>query len=188
MIRALCLALVAFTAAAACSREPAGHDLASGKPAPTPLKVETGTVTVEKVPHYLTLTGTVAADRQSEVAANVAGRVISTFVERGQAVSEGQVLAIVDSKGAALSASAAGSQAQAAQSQVALAQQECDHADTLFSRPGAIARSEFDRLKTQCTAQLHSPTPPGPTPTWRPSWPATPSSARPSRALSASAT
>jgi membrane fusion protein (multidrug efflux system) len=156
MIRALCLALVAFTAAAACSREPAGHDLASGKPAPAPpLKVETGTVTVEKVPHYLTLTGTVAADRQSEVAANVAGRVISTFVERGQSVNEGQVLAIVDSKGAALSASAAGSQAQAAQSQVALAQQECDRADTLFGQ-GAIARSEFDRLKTQCTAQLHS--------------------------------
>jgi membrane fusion protein (multidrug efflux system) len=45
-------------------------------------------------------------------------------------------------------------QSQAAQTQVALAKQECERADTLFKQ-GAIPQAEYDRLKTQCTAQLY---------------------------------
>ncbi|MER2560761.1 MAG: hypothetical protein ABTQ32_08585, partial [Myxococcaceae bacterium] len=48
-----------------------------------PVKVELGSVTHEKMPRLLTLTGSVVADRQSEVAANVSGRVTATYVERG---------------------------------------------------------------------------------------------------------
>lgn len=120
-----------------------------------PVKVELGSVTHEKMPRLLTLTGSVVADRQSEIAANVSGRVTATYVERGMPVKAGQVIAVVDARAAGFQAAAATAQSQAAQTQVALAKQECDRADTLFSQ-GAIAKSEYDRLKSQCTAQLYN--------------------------------
>lgn len=120
-----------------------------------PVKVELGSVTHEKMPRLLTLTGSVVADRQSEIAANVSGRVTATYVERGMPVKAGQVIAVVDARAAGFQAAAATAQSQAAQTQVALAKQECDRADTLFGQ-GAIAKSEYDRLKSQCTAQLYN--------------------------------
>jgi membrane fusion protein (multidrug efflux system) len=69
-------------------------------------------------------------------------------------VKAGQVIAIVDSKAAGYQQAAAVAQSQVAQTQVSLAKQECDRADTLFGQ-GAIPRAEYDRLKTQCTAQLY---------------------------------
>lgn len=119
-----------------------------------PVKVETATIEHRKMPKYLTLTGSILADRQSEVAANVAGRVTATYVERGMPVKAGQMIAVVDSKAASFQAAAAQAQSQAAQTQVKLAQQECERADTLFKQ-GALSRSEYDRMKTQCTAQLY---------------------------------
>ncbi|MBM4779215.1 MAG: efflux RND transporter periplasmic adaptor subunit [Archangiaceae bacterium] len=120
-----------------------------------PVKVELGAVTHEKMPRLLTLTGSVVADRQSEIAANVSGRVTATYVERGMPVKAGQVIAVVDARAAGFQAAAATAQSQAAQTQVALAKQECDRADTLFGQ-GAIAKAEYDRLKSQCTAQLYN--------------------------------
>jgi len=79
--------------------------------------------------------------------------VASTYVERGMPVKAGQVLAIVDSKAAGFQAAAANAQSQAAETQVAAARQDCDRADTLFKQ-GAMAKSEYDRQKSQCTAQL----------------------------------
>lgn len=157
MTRLLVLSSVVLLTAAGC-KKPAG-DAAKQAPkaeglALPPVKVSTGEVTHELMPKYLTLTGSVLADRQSEVAANVAGRVTATYVERGMPVKAGQVLAVVDSKAAGFQAAAAMAQSQAAQTQVALAKQECDRADTLFGQ-GAIPRAEYDRLKTQCTAQLY---------------------------------
>lgn len=118
-----------------------------------PVKVKTAPIAHELMPRFLTLTGTVVADKQSEVAANVNGRITATYVEKGRPVKTGDVIAIVDSKAAGFSAEAAMAQSQAAETQVELAKQECARADTLFSQ-GAIAKSEHDRLKTQCSAQL----------------------------------
>lgn len=142
--------------AAGC-KKPESTEVGTKKPelvALPPVKVETAEITHQKMPRYLTLTGSVLADRQSEVAANVGGRVTATYVERGMPVKQGQVIAVVDSKAASFQAAAAMAQSQAAQTQVSLAKQECDRADTLFSQ-GAIPKSEYDRLKTQCTAQLY---------------------------------
>lgn len=116
--------------------------------------VETAPIVTQKMPRLLTLTGSLTPDRQSEVAANVSGRVTATYVERGMPVKQGQVLAVVDSKAAGFQVAAAQAQSQAAQTQVQLAKQECDRADTLFGK-GAIPKTEYDRLKTQCTAQLY---------------------------------
>lgn len=146
------LVAVLLLALAACKKEEAP----TAKPKSTslpPVTVSVDEVRHEKVPRYLTLTGSVMADKQSEVAANVAGRVATTYVERGMPVKAGQVLAIVDSKAAGFQAAAASAQSQAAETQVAAAKQDCDRADTLFKQ-GAMAKAEFDRQKAQCTAQL----------------------------------
>ncbi|MBX5481071.1 MAG: efflux RND transporter periplasmic adaptor subunit [Myxococcaceae bacterium] len=150
--------LVAFALLCACSR--GGAATAQAAPAPTapeatrPVKVETAEVQIQKMPRYLTLTGSVLADRQSEVAANVSGRVTATYVERGQPVKVGQVIARVDSKAASFQAQAADASARAANTQVEQARQDCARADQLFAN-GAITKAEYERQKTACTAQLY---------------------------------
>ncbi len=153
MIRVLSIAALVVLSgckkpAAAAARAPVKDAL--NVPA---LKVKTQPVAHELMPRFLTLTGSVLADRQSEVAANVAGRITATYVERGKPVKVGDIVAVVDSKAAGFSAAAATAQSQAAETQVELATQECARADTLFSQ-GAIAKAEHDRLKSQCSSQL----------------------------------
>lgn len=126
---------------------------ASAVKAEAPTQVALADVLTQKMPRYLTLTGQVMANRQSEVAANVAGRIVATYVERGQAVKQGQVLAVVDSRTAGLSASAAAAQASAAQTQEALAQGDCDRADKLYAQ-GVMTEADHDRAKAQCSAQV----------------------------------
>ncbi|MFN0062347.1 MAG: efflux RND transporter periplasmic adaptor subunit [Myxococcaceae bacterium] len=120
-----------------------------------PLKVSTTPVQVLPMPKYLTLTGSVNADKQSEVAANVAGRVTATYVERGEPVKRGLALALVDAKAAGYQAMAANAQSRAADTQVQVAQQDCARADALFAQ-GAIAKSDYERQKAQCTSQLYN--------------------------------
>jgi membrane fusion protein, multidrug efflux system len=152
----LATAAVMLLAVAACKKPDGAEASGPAKPKTDTLPavtVDTADVVHQKMPRYLTLTGSVIADRQSEVAANVAGRVATTYVERGMPVKAGQVLAIVDSKAAGFQAAAASAQSQAAETQVAAARQDCDRADTLFKQ-GAMAKAEYDRQKAQCTAQL----------------------------------
>jgi membrane fusion protein (multidrug efflux system) len=104
------------------------------------------------MPRTLTLTGTVIAEREAQIAANVSGRIALTSIERGQQVKAGQVLASVDSKTAGFTAQASSAQAMLADTQASQAQQDCARADWLFSK-GAIASAEYDRQKTQCKAQ-----------------------------------
>lgn len=149
--------IICALAFAACKKPDAAPEAGAKKEAVValpPVKVQTGTVEHQKMPRYLTLTGSVAADRQSDIAANVSGRVTNTYVERGMPVKQGQVIAVVDSRAAGFQAAAAVAQSQAAQTQVNLAKQDCERADTLFGQ-GAIAKAEYERLKTQCTAQLY---------------------------------
>jgi membrane fusion protein (multidrug efflux system) len=119
------------------------------------VKVETAPVTIQKMPKHLRLTGSVLSDRTSEVAANVAGQVVATYVERGQPVKRGQPIAVVDSKAAGFQAAAALAQSKAADTQVQLAREDCARADTLFQQ-GALAKSEYERQKTACSAQLYN--------------------------------
>jgi len=153
MKRSLLLVTVALVAG--CRKPEATAQEKARAQAPAAVKVETAPVETRKMPRYLTLTGSVLANRQSEVAANVNGRVISTSVERGQAVKTGQPLAVVDARAAGLSAAAAAAQSRAAETQVSLAQTECDRADKLFAQ-NVMSKADYDRVKTQCTAQLYS--------------------------------
>src|SRR6476646_10399253 len=101
MIRAavpvVSLALLTLVGVAGCKKAEAPAEKAQAVSLP-PVSVELAPVEARKMPKFLTLTGNVVAERQSEVAANGAGRIVSAPVERGQSVKEGQVLATVDSK------------------------------------------------------------------------------------------
>lgn len=155
MTRTLLLCALAL---AACKKPDSAPEAGATKAAVValpPVKVETGSIEHRQMPRYLTLTGSISAERQSDIAANVAGRVTNTYVERGQPVKQGQVIAVVDSRAAGFQVAAAVAQSQAAQTQVNLAKQDCERADTLFAQ-GAIAKAEFERLKSQCTAQLYT--------------------------------
>jgi membrane fusion protein (multidrug efflux system) len=117
-----------------------------------PINVELGKVEVRGMPKLMTLLGNVVADRQSEVAANVAGRVVLAPIERGQSVKVGETLVMVDSKAAHLSASAAAAQAELADTQSTQGRQDCARAERLYAQ-GAIGQAEYDRQHTQCKAQ-----------------------------------
>jgi membrane fusion protein (multidrug efflux system) len=120
--------------------------------AATPVDVQLGKVERLKMPNVVTLLGNVAPDRQSEVAANVVGRVLLAPIERGQSVKAGETLVMVDSKAASLSAEAATSQAELAETQLKQARSDCERSDRLLAQ-GAIGQAEYDRQHSQCKAQ-----------------------------------
>ena len=146
---------IVLVAIAGCSKGNATQTSATDAAVAPPMKVEKGVVERQKMPVYVTLIGSVFAERNADIAANVAGRITETSVERGDTVKAGQKLVVVDSKAALLQVSAANAQSQAAQTQVALATQDCARADTLFQQ-GAMAKSEYDRQTSQCKAQLYN--------------------------------
>jgi membrane fusion protein, multidrug efflux system len=119
---------------------------------PPPVEVQLGKVDRRSMPNIVPLLGNVVADRQSEVAANVAGRVVLAPIERGQSVKVGATLAMVDSKAANLSAEAAASQAELADTQSRQAHADCERSDRLLAQ-GAIGQAEYERQRSQCKAQ-----------------------------------
>ncbi|HEY1690707.1 MAG TPA: efflux RND transporter periplasmic adaptor subunit [Polyangiaceae bacterium] len=125
------------------------------KAAAAPLHVTTVDVRERPMPELLTLTGTLHASDSSEVAADVSGKVIATYVERGQPVKKGMVMARVDSRSAALAATAAEAQTKVAQSQLEEARRDCERVKHLLDT-GAISQAEFDRQTSQCTSQQWS--------------------------------
>ncbi len=117
--------------------------------------VSTVAVVERPMPEFLTLTGTLRASAQSDVAADVSGKVVQTFVERGQAVKKGQTIAIVDARAAALAATAAQAQSKVAQEQLDAARRDCERVKHLLET-GAISQAEFDRQTSQCSSQQWS--------------------------------
>jgi membrane fusion protein (multidrug efflux system) len=103
-------------------------------------------------PRYLTLTGTLNGNRNSDVAADVQGKIIDTMVERGQQVSKGQALVRVDPRTASLNAEESSAMAAAAEANLTLAKNDCERASKLFST-NAISKAEFEKLDATCTAQ-----------------------------------
>jgi membrane fusion protein (multidrug efflux system) len=153
-------ATLALLVLALCGCKKPSEATAADKPqtvALPPVSVEGAFVEVRPMPRLLTLTGTVTADRQSEVAANVSGRVVATPIERGRQVKAGETLAIVDSKAAGFSMAATAAQAELAVTQVHQAEEDCARAERLF-KEGAIAEAEYKRQQTQCKTQLLSAT------------------------------
>ncbi len=132
----------------ACKKPEAAAQVTSAK-AEVPIKVQTAPVEERPMPEHLILTGTLRASQESEVAADAAGKVTKTFVERGDRVKQGDTLAILDARGAAISATAAQAQTELAKAQLEQAQRECERVKALKDS-GAISQAEFDRVTSQC--------------------------------------
>lgn len=111
--------------------------------------VTTTTASERPMPEFLTLTGSLLADRESDIAADASGKVLTTKVERGQSVKQGDLLATLDASAAALSASAALAREQLAKTQADQAKTECERSQQLFDS-GAISKADYDRSVAQC--------------------------------------
>jgi membrane fusion protein, multidrug efflux system len=101
------------------------------------------------MPTYLTVTGSLVANQQSEVAAGANGKVVKTLVERGSVVPANQLLVQLDSR--ALSDQAAEAQANldVAKRQRELADVQCGRSEKLF-KDGALSRDDYDKTKANC--------------------------------------
>jgi membrane fusion protein (multidrug efflux system) len=141
----------------ACHKAEEASAATTPREAAAAVKVTTVPVTEKPVPEVLTLTGTLRSSSESDVAADVSGKVVVTFVERGQSVKQGQVIAIVDSRVASLAATAAEAQAKVAQSQLEEARRDCERVKHLLDT-GAISQADYDRQTAACTSQQWSAT------------------------------
>ena len=111
--------------------------------------VKTVTVADVEAPVTLRLSGSLKGLRETDLAANANGRVTSTSVERGAQVKAGQVLAQLDVRAAAISASEANAMAESAKASAAQAKLECSRAENL-KNSGSISQAEYDRLVANC--------------------------------------
>lgn len=141
----------ALLLAAGCSSAAEAQTVAPEKVVP----VATVVVGERAVPRYLTLTGSLVANRHSEVAADASGKVAQTFVERGSFVDKGAMLAVLDASSAALAAADAAAQSKALGEQAALAAIERDRSERLLAK-GAVSSAEVDRMRSQSQASASS--------------------------------
>lgn len=146
-IRAATLGL-AMLALSGCKKPEGKAELTSAKQE-APISVSTVPAVERPMPEYLVLTGTLRASLESEVAADAAGKVTATLVERGQRVKKGDTLAVLDARGAAITASAMSAQSNLAQAQLEQAKRECERVKSLKDT-GAISQAEYDRVTAQC--------------------------------------
>ncbi len=116
---------------------------------PAPISVESVAASMVDVPATLRVTGSLRGFRETDLAANAAGRVTQTVVERGSHVIAGQILVQLDTRAASLTASEARAQADSVRAQETQAKSECDRYEKLRAK-GAITDLEFDRVATQC--------------------------------------
>ena len=168
---AITVLLGSVTTLTSCGR---ANDAAERAETPAPVEVETATVSRRLVARLLRVTGTLKADEQAEVSAEVPGRVIATPVERGTRVAAGDVLVRLSPLQA--SAQVAEAEATVAQSaatldlrpgeafdvervpDVANARAQLELAEAEFGRVRSllgqrvVSQSEFDTLRARAEA------------------------------------
>lgn len=149
LARVAIIASLSALLAAGCKKPEGTAELTSAKQDTPPIAVQTAVVVERSMPEHLVLTGTLRASQESEVAADAAGKVTATLVERGQTVKKGTTLAVLDSRGAAITANAMNAQSSLAQAQLDQAKRECDRVKALKDS-GSISQAEYDRVTAQC--------------------------------------
>jgi RND family efflux transporter MFP subunit len=168
---AACLSLAVLSAG--CSSGATAAEAPAATDAETQV-VRTATVETRPLERYLRVTGSLIADEQAEVSAEVAGRVTATPVERGSRVAAGALLVRVS--GAESAAQLEEAEANAGQIEARLglnpgerfdprrvpevlnAQASVDWAEAEFGRiqslldQKVVSRSEFDQRRTELEA------------------------------------
>jgi RND family efflux transporter MFP subunit len=158
----------------ACSSADGKEADATTTAASTPVSVASTAAVEQPITRFIRATGSLMAEEQAEVAAEVAGRVIATPVERGTAVNEGAVLvrispAEADAQAKEAEANAAQLEArlgikpggsfevnavpevQNAKAAYDLAQNEFNRIKSLLEQQ-VVSQSEFDQRRTQMEA------------------------------------
>jgi len=146
-MKRVCLVLLL---AAACSRQNQSPPAAALPPA---IAVEVAPAEPRPMPRALQVAASLTANQHSEVAANAIGRVVKTYVERGDFVKEGAPLVQLDARTAVLSETEARAMLKNAQTSVELAAGECARNAALFKK-GAISKEEWERGNSNCETTL----------------------------------
>src|SRR4051812_33408672 len=107
--------------------------------------VESAPAVEIEVPIQLRLSGSLKGMREADLAANAAGRVTKTFVERGDQVQAGQIVAQIDMSNAALSLAEARVQVDTSRTQEEINQADCKRAEALFAKD-TISKAEYDNV------------------------------------------
>jgi membrane fusion protein (multidrug efflux system) len=131
------------------------HDSAAAaevKAPATKVHVTTAVVVEQSVPKLLSLTGVLSSNERTDLAANSSGRVVKTFVERGDHVAQGALLAQLDARSAALSRAEAEANVASASEQLKNVTADCQRYVGLLAK-GAITQQEYDRQTTSCHTQ-----------------------------------
>ena len=132
----------------------------AGATPPEPTKqarVEVATEAASPVatPRTLRLTGTLRGARETDLAANVAGRVLSLGVQRGESVAKNALIAQVDVRSAALALAEAKVAVQNSKLQESINNSECARYEQLKAK-GVVAELEYDQVTAKCkTAPLN---------------------------------
>jgi RND family efflux transporter MFP subunit len=134
-------AALAWLAAAGCQRGSA----ADVEPGTGPKRVRCARAEARDVQDTIELHGTVAPlpDRDSQIAPQVAGRILRLFVREGDQVTAGQPLARIDDAALADQAKQAAAQLAKARTETSLAAVSRDRIQRVFDR-GIAARQELD--------------------------------------------
>lgn len=114
-----------------------------------PTEVETVAAASRAMPRVIRLSGSVVGLKQTNLAANASGRVLEVPVDRGVEVKKGDVLARVDTRGAALGAAEAQANLMALDARQKQAAIDCERAAQLYAS-GAISKADFDRTDLAC--------------------------------------
>jgi RND family efflux transporter MFP subunit len=135
--------LVTLALAGGCKR--GGGQAAEATPPPPMVLGPEDTALVMRAPIQSgpAITGTLAADRQATLRAQIAGSVLETYAEPGQAVSRGQVLARLDSTSLTDAYASARAAVENARNNLAVAQREGQRQQALLAA-GAVAQRNVE--------------------------------------------
>jgi RND family efflux transporter MFP subunit len=138
--------LAAYIASKMMGDSAAAGDKENQKQAPSVTVVVPGSSMVQST---ISATGSLAARREMPVGAvGEGGMVTRVYVDAGDWVSQGQVLASVDRQVQAQQSASLGAQIRVAQADASLAENELNRAKTLAER-GFISKSDIDRKTAQ---------------------------------------
>lgn len=154
--RSAWLSALVLVLAAGCKREAKPSAPVRGaEPQSAPIEVKTVAAETRPMPRFITLTGSLVADRESNVAANASGKVLDVPVDRGSLVRAGGVLAVLDKRSASIVSAEAEANVEMARANAALARTNCERADELL-QSGALGKAEYDRTMSACETSRSS--------------------------------
>ncbi len=148
----LLLALI-LAAGGGCRKNSAGN-ASAGTAAPQAIVLgpeDTAVVTRATVQSGPALTGTLTAERQASVRAQIAGSVLAVTAEPGQAVRQGQVLARLDSAALTDTYNSARSAVTSARNNAGVAQREAERQRTLLAA-GAVSQRDLENAQQNAVA------------------------------------